>query len=123
MYGDKLDPRIVSNTLRLNATNSWKKGDPLPDRENLFRQEGCWQFSTDYVESLDIADQFQLIQQVVNPRKDKLKTLITANGLWVRFDVVVKIIERTAPAMTLDREILKLADELGAIFEFDVYVE
>jgi hypothetical protein len=123
LYGDMLDPRIVSNTLHLNATNSWKKGDPLQDGDNLFQQEGCWQFSTDDIDSSDIGDQFQIIQQVVNPRKDKLKTLIASKGLFVRFDIVVKIIDKTPPGMTLQRDVLKLADELSAIFDFDIHVE
>jgi hypothetical protein len=123
LSGDTLDPKIVSNTLQLNATNSWKKGDQILGGENLFRKEGCWRFSTDYMDSLDIGDQFQIIQQMVNPRKDKLKSLIESNGLFVKFDIVVKVIDKAIPKMTLRRDVLKLANELGAIIDFDIRIE
>ena len=123
LYGDTLDPKIVSNTLHLNPTNSWKKGDPILGGNNLFKQEGCWQFSTDYMDSFDIGDQFQIIRQVVNPRKDKLKSLIKLNGFFVKFDIVVKVIDKVTPGMALERNILKLANELDATFDFDIRVE
>jgi len=123
LLGDTLEPKIVSNTLHLNPTNSWKKGDHVPGSDNLFRQEGCWQFSTDDMDSFDIGNQFQIIQQVINPRKDKLKSLIKLSGLVVQFDIVVKVMDKAIPSMTLRRDVLKLADELGAIIDFDICVE
>jgi hypothetical protein len=56
------------------------------------------------------------------PKLDKIKELIKSQALLCKFDIVIKIENGDTPAVHLQKEMLDLAHELGAEFDFDLYV-
>ncbi|MBY0216252.1 DUF4279 domain-containing protein [Paenibacillus illinoisensis] len=120
MFGDQFDPNIITNTLLINPTRVWLKGDSI--RRDLVRKETCWEIATDYEESLDINDQIDKIKALIQDHKDQVIKLIKQNNLKCKFDVVINIENNISPAMYLNKNTIKFVCDLEAEIDFDLYI-
>lgn len=120
IFGDQFDPNIITNTLLINPTRAWLKGDPI--RRDLVRKETCWGIATDYEESLDINDQIDKVKALIQDQKDQVVKLIEQNNLECKFEVVINIENNLKPAMYLNKDIIKFIYDLGAEIDFDPYI-
>ncbi|GAB1157139.1 DUF4279 domain-containing protein [Paenibacillus illinoisensis] len=120
IFGDQFDPNIITNTLLINPTRVWLKGDSI--RRDLVRKETCWEIATDYEESLDINDQIDKIKALIQDHKDQVIKLIKQNNLKCKFDVVINIENNISPAMYLNKNTIKFVCDLEAEIDFDLYI-
>jgi len=123
VFGDALDTTGMSESLKIEPTASWRKGDPLQSNKNVQRRDSCWQISSGYQPSFDIDEQLQNIYQIIFPKRIELREIMNQYSASAKFDVVIKIEDGQPPGMALNKDVLDLAHELGAVFDFDLYIE
>lgn len=121
IFGDDFNPCVITERLKIIPKLIWKKGDRIGER-NLFRQENCWVFGTDYEISLDIGEQFKTLLKVLEPCKRKLIALKEELMVEYSLEVVVNIVQEQAPAMYLEKDIIEFCSDIGVTIDIDVYV-
>jgi hypothetical protein len=119
LLGDNFNPDDITNKLSIRPTSKWKKGEIL--KNGRVREYSGWEISTEYEESLDINDQLNQILIKIKDKRNEIFEISNNKDIECRFCVVVKIENGYTPAMTLNREVIQFAYEIGAEFEFDLY--
>lgn len=68
IFGDDFSVYEVTEKLSITPTQSYKKGDSIPNRSsNMVRKETSWGLATGYQVSLDVNNQLQqIIQRLLN---------------------------------------------------------
>lgn len=123
LSSDELDPEILSRSLQMKPSASWRQGDIIVNRNGLQRKEGNWEISTGYQDSLDTGNQLQAIYSIIYPKREVFMELIRLHNLHAKFDIVIKVKNGETPGMSLERDILDLAHDLRAVFGVDLYVD
>ena len=129
IFGEDFPIEIVSDSLRITPTRSYKKGDVIIREPNpyviytgtTYRKETAWEFGTEYEETFDFQEQ---IANVINQLKNKeniINELCSKYKLKCHFMIVIRINEGNTPAVTINNEFIKLANDIGAEIEFDLY--
>lgn len=128
IVGEDFNPESITRKLLLAPTESWMKGDSIPDRNgvissnrNRVRTYSRWEIGTDYEESLDIMDQLEKVLILIDGKEDVLSELKFKYELEYGFMIVI-FIDKITPAMCLDKEIIKKIAKLNARIDFDTYV-
>ncbi|CAH2213577.1 DUF4279 domain-containing protein [Tepidibacter aestuarii] len=123
IVGDNFEPSDITSKLSLTPTSAWKKGDKFTRREkNLEKKYSCWRISTGYEESVDIVLQLNKIINILNDKKAILQDLKKVYSFDYRIDAVINIENGEAPALYIESEIIKFANDIGAELDFDLYI-
>ena len=120
IIGDDFNPDIITNTLLLDPTEQYLKGDM--NRRNIARKETCWSISTGYKESLYLSDLLEEIMVKFSGKEERLTKLREELNLTFKFLIVVNIVNNEKPAIYLDKSIIQFANNLQAEFDFDLYL-
>lgn len=118
--GAELNLDKVTNVIGISPTESWLKGDPIPNKK-LFRPDSCWILSTGYEESLDINDQLYKMMSRIIIKIDILNDLKQEDSLEFIFAIVINVEEDTKPAMHFEKQFIEFAYHLKAEFYIDLY--
>ncbi|MCU0354519.1 MAG: DUF4279 domain-containing protein [Cytophagales bacterium] len=118
LYSDTLSPDEISETLQLEPTDSWKKGDFTKYRRNLPQPSNFWAYGTEYEESWDINEQIRKVISQLD--RNKLRELTVDKGVQAILEGVIEIYD-SAPAIYLEKETIDFAYETGCSFDFDIY--
>lgn len=122
LFGQDFPIDDVTDKLEITPTETYKKGDLIPSRSTVrYRKETSWDLGTGYQFSFDVNDQ---LQQVVGRLKNKSSTIIEIKeeySLECKFFIVIKIENGNAPALYLDKEVIKFASNIEAEFDVDLY--
>lgn len=129
LYGDDFPIDNVTESLGIEPTNSYKKGDVILRKLNpnvvsakvQFRNETVWELGTDYQESYDLKEQ---LDQVIRPLKNKaaiINQLKKNYKLECDFSIVIKLENGDTPAFHLDNEQIEFANSIKAEFDIDLY--
>jgi Domain of unknown function (DUF4279) len=125
IYGDDFPIDYVNESLGIEPTDSYYKGDiiarPLNQNTPQFRKETAWQLSTDYQESYDVKEQ---MNQILIPLKNKAEVINQLKNkykLKCDFSIVVIIENGETPGLHLDLEIIEFTNSIGAEFDIDLY--
>ncbi|MFM2305877.1 MAG: hypothetical protein RLZZ367_546 [Bacteroidota bacterium] len=122
IYADSLDFLKISESIGVLPTNSWHKGDAIPNR-TITRKESCWEYCTGYVESHHFEDVFiSKILTVFDAKKGELVKLCDDQSAKIKIDVVVKMDTVSVPSICLDEKILTFLNSIQATIDFDMYV-
>ena len=122
IFGDLLNPQLFSETIKLSATSFWYKGDIIPNRKNnLTRKETCWQYSTGYVETLNLDDLFKPFIKKFSYRADIISIIARNNDLETKIDLVIKIDNNETPEVYFDKQFLALVTKLNCEIDIDLY--
>lgn len=121
VFGEDFDPCVITEILKITPKLIWRKGDKIGER-NLFRQENCWVFGTNYEVSLDIDEQLSSLLEVLQPCKRKLIQLKEELKIEYGLEVVINIVQGQTPAMYLGKDIIKFCNDIGVTIDVDLYV-
>ena len=89
---------------------------------NVKIKKTSWSFGTDYQESLDINGQLIFITNILNDKKQELQKIKKSYNVNYQISIVIKIENNQSPAIYLESDIIRLADEIQAEFDVDLYV-
>ncbi|MBT2663295.1 DUF4279 domain-containing protein [Bacillus sp. ISL-45] len=122
LFGDDFPVGYVTDKLKIQPTNSHRKGDIIPNRSTtLYRKETCWEYGTEYEETEDVNDQLQKIMEQLQNKSLYIHELKKAYSLDCKFFIVIKIEAGETPALYLSKEFIKFASIVEAEIDFDLY--
>ena len=129
LYGDEFPVDYVTETLEIEPTKTYKKGDTIVRPYNPkvistkthYRLETAWELSTGYQESFDVGEQ---MDQIVRPLKNKVALI---NQLKMEYELQCKIFiviimeNGDSPGLYLDNEQIEFASSVKAEIDIDLY--
>jgi uncharacterized protein (UPF0333 family) len=129
LYGDEFPIDYVTESLGIEPTNFYKKGDIVlrPHKHNVistktqFRKETAWELSTDYQESYDVKEQ---MDQILKPLKSKvaiINHLKTKYKLECDISIVIIMENGGTPGLHLDIKLIEFANSIKAEIDIDLY--
>lgn len=119
----------VTESLGIEPTNSYKKGDvilrkvkPNVDSTKVqFRKETAWELDTDYQESYNVKEQ---LDQIIRPLKNKaviINRIKSKYNLQCDFSIVIIMENGDTPSLHFDNEQIEFANSIKAEFDIDLY--
>ncbi|AAT61703.1 hypothetical protein BCJMU51_3229 [Bacillus cereus] len=128
--GDTFPVEAITDTLSIEPTRTYKKGDVVARRDNpnlvstktIYRKETDWTFSTGYQESYDINNQLHIILKSLEGKTEQLKHLKQKYSLEFLLMVVIQVENNESPAMYLQKDIIDFASSIQAEIHFDLYI-
>ncbi len=121
IYGDNFEPDYITNHLGIRPSETYLKGE-LIRNGRIARKETAWTLSTGYEVSTDINVQLKKLMLLIENKLDKLETLKDKIHINMLFMVVVKIENKEAPAMYLEKPFIDFLGKLEAEVGFDIYI-
>lgn len=129
LYGDEFPIDYVTETLEIEPTKTYKKGDTIvrPFKRKVtstnthYRLETAWELSTGYQESFDVKEQ---MDQILGPLKNKtalINQLKTDYELECRFSIFIVMENGYTPGLHIDNEQIEFANSIKAEFDIDLY--
>lgn len=122
IFGDSFEPTFITEKLSITPSEFWLMGDKIPKCNNMFRKETCWTVCSGYKEELYIEKEINNILLPLIVKKDTIVHLINQLNLTCKITIVIKIKNNETPALYLNKNIIKFANDVGAEFDFDLYV-
>ena len=129
LYGDEFPIDFVSETLKIEPTKAYKKGEVIvrPHNPNvistktIYRKETAWELSTGYQESYDVKEQ---MAEIVEPLKNKvtiINQLKAKYKLECKIFIVIIMENGYTPGLYLDNEQIEFANSVKAEIDIDLY--
>lgn len=78
-------------------------------------------YSTEYINTIDVEDATKNMLDKITPNLPKIINAVNSYNLNAKFCIVISLDEK--PAIFLSREMIKLAAELSAEIDFDIYID
>ena len=123
--GDTFDPNLVTQTLRVHPTETWRKGDCVYNNQGkctTLRQYTNWGYKTATLETLDIDEPIQILQKIFEDKVDSLLELKKQHNLSFSVDIVIEVENNEPPAMCLQGFVLFFSTALDARIDIDMYI-
>ncbi|AGK54163.1 DUF4279 domain-containing protein [Bacillus sp. 1NLA3E] len=121
LFGDDFPLDDVTEKLEVTPTDTYKKGDLIPNRSTVIRKETSWDLGTGYQVSLDVNDQLKQIIDRLQNKSSIVNEIKEAYSLECKFFIVINIEKGNTPALYLDKDIIKFASSIEAEFDVDLY--
>lgn len=129
LYGDEFPIDYVTETLEIQPTKTYKKGDTIvrpfnpkvTSTKTRYRLETAWELSTGYQKSFDVKEQ---MHQILGPLKNKaviINQLKTDYELECHFSIVIIMENGYTPSLHIDNEQIEFANSIKAEFDIDLY--
>lgn len=116
-----LIPEHVTGALKINPTGKHRAGEIIGNTSKV-RKDNCWYLCTQYEHSYDVNEQLTKILDRIKDKTKVLKDLRELYNLSYKIGIVINVENKETPAMYLDSETIDFAHEIGAEFDFDLYV-
>lgn len=129
LYGDEFPTGEVTETLGIQPTKSYIKGDEIRHDDNpafrptspLLRKRTAWELGTDYQETYDIADQLEQVLVQLRNKEVKINLLKDKYNLKCQLVIVLNIERGYTPGFNLNNEQIEFTNSIKAEFNIDLY--
>jgi len=123
LTGDSFDPKIITDRIGIEPTESWIKGDK--GKYNPRLNYSCWQLSTDRgKEDIGIG---KLVDIIISRLNDKID-IINHLKLELKLESVLEIVldidtnpDKTTPALGFDSVTIEFLYKTKTIIDIDIY--
>ena len=125
IMGDTFDPNLVTQTLRVHPTETWRKGDCVYNNQGkctTLRQYTKWGYKTATLETLYMDEPIQILQETFEDKVDSLLELKKQHNLSFSIDIVIEVENNEPPAMCLEGFVLTFSTALDARIDIDMYI-
>jgi hypothetical protein len=129
VFGDEFPIDYVTESLGIEPTKSYKKGDVIVRTHNPnvistkthFRKETAWELGTGDQESYDVKEQMDKIVEPLQNKADIINQLKTKYKLECDFSIVIIMENGNTPGLHLDNKQIEFANSIKAEFNIDLY--
>ncbi len=122
IFGDSFNPEHLTQNIGIEGISFHKKGDAIPNRENLTWKETSWSYSTGFVETLFFDELTDHLVHILETKIDYILPFVKELELEVKLFVVVEIVDEVKPAIYVNRKILDFLNLFKAEIDFDLYL-
>lgn len=123
LFGDDVDPSLISAALGLQPTDSWKKGDP--GKYTALRQDSCWRLSSQTREPINIDALVNEVIEQLSDRVERIKQVKEELNLTSVLEIVLYVDvneESSTPALGHDSRTIAFLHETGTTTDVDIYL-
>lgn len=130
VFGKFFFPEELTKLINIKPSNTWKLGDEI--RTNISyrkknaqfpqRKESGWEYSSDFVKTLDFNEVSSSFEFLFLDRAKILKDYIEKNNLEASLNVVVEIANNQVPSLNFSKKLISLIHTLGAELDIDTYI-
>lgn len=129
LYGDEFPIDYVTETLKIEPTKTYKKGDiivkpfnpKVTSTKTRYRLETAWELSTGYQESFDVKEQMDQILGQLKNKAALINQLKKEYELECQFSIVIIMENGYTPGLHIDNEQIEFANSIKAEFDIDLY--
>ncbi|MDW0118506.1 DUF4279 domain-containing protein [Sporosarcina thermotolerans] len=129
IYGEDFPIDLVTETLGIEPTKTYKKGDAIkrPFNQNVtstgihYRKETAWELSTGYQESIDVKNQMDPVLGQLIGKRELINQLKAEFKLECHFSIVIVMENGYTPGLHIDNEQVEFANSIKAEFDIDLY--
>ncbi|TRZ39557.1 DUF4279 domain-containing protein [Niallia circulans] len=122
LFGDKFPIDEITERLEITPTETYKKGDLIPNRSSArYRKETSWDLGTGYEASLDVNNQLQKLVKRLRNKVLIINKIKEDYSAECKFFIVIKMEEGNTPALYLDKSMIKFASSIEAEIDIDLY--
>lgn len=129
VFGDVFNPEKFTKQVGILPSNTWVKGDEITtnskfrrDGQSPQRKESAWEYSIDFIETLDFNDVAIQFEKTFGDKKGDIRNFIQENNLESSVNVVVEIAEGNVPSLNVSKNMICVLGEIGSELDFDIYV-
>ena len=119
------DPNEITQRLKLEPKNTCVMGDPVPGTTPygiLKYKDTSWTLSSGLKESDSLSEELLIIENSLRDKTETIKSVLTELRCESHFMIVVYNYDREYFAdMRISKEFLKLAAEIDAYIDYDIY--
>ncbi|MBS1545488.1 MAG: DUF4279 domain-containing protein [Bacteroidetes bacterium] len=119
IYGNHLDPEIISNKVRISPSFFYRKGDLA--KAGRKRKEGCWTYESGYKRTFYAGKSIDSTLALFEPYRSELKRIIMRNLWELKVEVVIKYKGHDTPSLTISKTALNFVSFLGGCIDVDLY--
>lgn len=119
LTGEGFDPDKVTTLVGIDPTKTWRKGDRIPSTILIEKYTG-WTISSPEETSIHLDKQIVRLLKPIVLVKEKIIEAYNTYGLEAELSCFV-FVEGQTPVIHFDSQIVKLAAELGAEIDVDLY--
>lgn len=120
IWGDNLNPELVTGRLGVKPTISYSKGDDWGPKGRK-RPFNSWRLDTEKEESDDVNKQFLKLYDLLKGKEDTLNDLRREYNLEYQLGIVISIENDQKPAIYFDRWLIEFAHTIDAQIVMDLY--
>lgn len=121
IVGDFFDTDLITEKIGVSPTEILKKGELLENRR-LPNMETVWSYQTGKKDSFDLEEQFSIIFNVFQSKKNIIKDLCKQYNLKIYLQCNISILNDEAPIIHLDNKSLNFISEIGADIDIDISI-
>jgi len=122
IFGDLLNPKLFTEITKLSPTAFWFKGDDIANRKlGLTRQENCWEYSFDFVQTLDSDDIVSLFIKNFSLYSEDIIRYIVENDLETKLYLIVEVANKENPSLYFDKKFMDLVVKMNGEIDIDLY--
>ena len=131
LYSDSFDPVDLTRRLNIKPTHYYYKGDPIPLHPGLYsvpnspakiRKESCWEYSLEQTDNSDLNILLQKIITELDQDINIIRNYIEEYAVCSKFILLIEHPLNKSFGLRLDRNFFKVAFELDAEIDCDIYV-
>lgn len=119
LTGEGFDPDKVTTLVGIDPTKTWRKDDRIPSTILIEKYTG-WTISSPEETSIHLDKQIVRLLKPIVLVKEKIIEAYNTYGLEAELSCFV-FVEGQTPVIHFDSQIVKLAAELGAEIDVDLY--
>lgn len=111
----------VTKRLNTKPSETTKAGEPLPLNSARHYYTTTWKYGLGYMETLDVDEVLMPVIEKFESKVNDILRLKKEYNLVARFAIVIEIHNGLSPGLAIYTRASKLAAEIGAIFDIDLY--
>ncbi|TQR15653.1 DUF4279 domain-containing protein [Psychrobacillus soli] len=111
----------VTNRLNIEPSETTKVGEPLPLNSDKHYFSTTWKYGLGYKETLDVDE---VLMPIIEKLESKVKDILCLKkdyDLVAKFVIVIEIHNGYSPGLPIYTKASKLAADIGADFDIDLY--
>jgi len=114
------EPDEITKKLLLNPTNSWKKGDVIPNRKgDIRRKQSTWELMSSRDVGDSIEDHLESLLNQIEKNQAVFKQMIKKYSS--ELSIVMYLYDDFNPGINLKPNIIKRIADLELEIDFDIY--
>lgn len=115
-----MSPEDLSVRLGLDATESWKQGDPTRFVPGRRHRRNFWKLESPLPDSAPLEDHVKALLAQIKPFKDRFREV--ASECVFLLECSVRYYTGSVPSIVFDRDVVRVLSELNATIDVDFSV-
>ncbi len=119
LTGFDVNPEEITAMVGVTPTQTWRTGDLVDPRATVRRKSNGWKVSSESDTAADLGELVGKVLVILRPGWPVLQQLVAQHNAL--FNCVVHVYDSGAPAISLDKDLIRAVADLGVGVDIDLY--